>query len=143
MDDVEAVIEVLAETPFLHEREQIDVGGGDDAHVYLELFGTAEAHELALLNHAQEFGLGFRTDSGDFIEEDRSLVGNFEKALFGRDSAGERASHMAEELRFEKVDGNGAGVDRHKGAVCACGSRMNRLCDQLFSGAALSADQNR
>ena len=143
VDDVEAVIEIFAEAAFPDQREQIDVGGGDDAHVDLELFGAAEAHELALLNHAQELGLRLRADGGDFVEEDRSLIGDFEEAFFGGDGAGERAFHMAEELRFQKVDGNGAGVDGHEGAVGARGGGVNRFRDQFFSSAAFPADQHR
>jgi hypothetical protein len=48
-DDVEAVEQVLAEAAFAHRLAQIDVGGGDDAHVDLDLVHPAEVHEAAVL----------------------------------------------------------------------------------------------
>jgi len=41
-----------------------------------------EAHEFAFLNHAQELGLGFVADGGDFVEENGALIGNFEETFF-------------------------------------------------------------
>ncbi len=37
MNHVQAVIQVFAEAPFAHQRQQLNVGGGDDAHVDFEL----------------------------------------------------------------------------------------------------------
>ena len=69
-DDVQAVEEVLAEPALLHHPPQVDVGGGDDADVDLDRLDAAEAHELALLNHAQQLGLGLERDVADLVEED-------------------------------------------------------------------------
>ena len=102
VNDVQAVIQILAEAAFADEREQIDVGGGDDADIDLDLLGAAEAHEFALLNDAKKLGLRFRADGGDFVEENRALIGDLEEAFFGGDGAGERAFDVAEELRFEQ-----------------------------------------
>jgi len=69
VDDVQAVIQILAETAFAHQRKKLDVGSSHDAHVNLELFRASEAHEFALLNHAQKLGLRLRANGGDFIEK--------------------------------------------------------------------------
>src|SRR5580700_9698548 len=130
------MIQIFAKAPFADEREQIDVGGGDNAHVHLDLFAASEAHEFALLNDAEQLGLGLVADGGDFVEENRSLIGDFEEAFLGSDGAGERAFDVAKKLRLQKIDGNGAGVDRDKSLVRAQRSGMNRFGDELFSGAA-------
>ena len=39
------------------------------------------AHELALLDYAQKLGLRFRADCGNFVEENRALIGDLEEAL--------------------------------------------------------------
>ena len=52
-DHVQPVVEILAEPPFVREPAQIDVGRRDDADVDLDRLHAAEAHELALLHHAQ------------------------------------------------------------------------------------------
>src|SRR5208282_3286028 len=55
----------------------------------------------------------------------------------------ESTFHVAEQLRFEEIDGNGAGVDRYESLVCSGGSGVDGLGDQFFSGTAFSADENR
>ena len=47
----------------------------------LMCFRAAQAHELALLNHAQQFGLRFRADGRNFVEENRALVGDLKQSL--------------------------------------------------------------
>src|ERR1700675_5059400 len=105
--------QVFTETSFANEREEIDVRSGHDADVHFDLFRAAETHEFAFLDDAQELGLRFRTDGGDFVEKDGALIGDFEKTLFGSDGAGEGAFDMAKYLRFEKVHGDRAGIYGH------------------------------
>src|SRR5258708_20948347 len=88
VNDVEAVIEIFSEAAFADKGEEVHVGGGDDADVDFNLLSAAEAHEFALLNDAEKLSLRFRTDGGDFVEEDRALIGVCEKSLFVSDSAG-------------------------------------------------------
>ena len=49
VDDVEAEVEVLAETAFLDGLLEFGVGGGDDADVDMDGLVGADGHELALL----------------------------------------------------------------------------------------------
>ena len=80
-DDVEAVEEVLAEAAVAHRLADVDVCGGDDAHVYLNLLNAAQVHEAVILQHAQDLGLGFNAHGGDFVHEERAAVGHFEEAF--------------------------------------------------------------
>ena len=106
---------ILAEVALAHQAEQIDVGGRQDAHVDLDRFRAAQAHEFALLNHAQQLDLRFRADGGDFVEEDGALVGDLEESFLGGHGAGEGALDVAEELRLEQVHGNRAAIDGNEG----------------------------
>src|SRR5260370_1346023 len=108
VNDVEAVIEIFSEAAFADKGEEVHVGGGDDADVDFNLLSAAEAHEFALLNDAEKLGLRFRTDGGDFVEEDRALIGDFEKAFFGSHGAGERTLNVTEKLRLKAIDSDGA-----------------------------------
>ena len=80
-DDVEAVEEVLAEAALADLLAQVDVGGGEDAHVDLNLLNAAEMHEALVLENAQDFGLGVHAHGGDFVEEERAAVGDLEEAF--------------------------------------------------------------
>src|SRR5690348_6989501 len=142
MDYVKALVKILAEAAFTHERQEFHVRRRHDAHIHFNLFGAAEAHEFALLDDAQELGLGLGADGGDFVEENGSLIGNFEKSFFGSDGARECALDVTEELRLEQVHGNGAGVDRYKRLFRSWRRGMNGFCNQLFAGSAFPADQD-
>ena len=99
-DDVEPIVEVLAEAPRLHLGEQIAVGRGDDADVGLDGV-AAERLVLALLQDAQELHLHLRRELADLVEEERAAGGLREAAVLLRDGAGERAALVAEELALE------------------------------------------
>ena len=102
-DDVEAVEEVFAEAAFADRLAQIDVGGGDDAHVHLNLLHAAQMHEAAVLQDAQDLGLGVHAHGGDLVHEERAAVGDFKEAFLGGDGRGECALDVAEERGFQQL----------------------------------------
>jgi len=116
-DDVEAVEEILAELAVANGLAKIDVGGGDDAHVHLNLRDSAQVHEAAVLQDAQDFGLGVHAHGDDLVQEERTSVGDFKEAFLRGYGRGECALDMAEERGFEQLRGHGAGVDGDKGLV--------------------------
>src|SRR5262245_48461933 len=85
VDDVQPIKEVFAEVAGSDGALEIRVSSGNDSSVDLARLGVAERRELALLNHAQQSGLGLGRDCGDLVEEDRAVVGDFEQSFFGRD----------------------------------------------------------
>ena len=56
--------------------------------------------------------------------------------------AGERAAHVAEELRLEQRLGDRAAVDRHERPRRAPAVRVDRPRDELLAGAALADDEH-
>src|SRR5205809_748373 len=72
--DVQAVVEVLAETSFLDRRGEIDVRGGDDPDVDFERLVFADPPHFAVLDGAQEFRLERHRRLGDLVEEKRTAV---------------------------------------------------------------------
>ena len=143
MDHVQAVVQILTEAAFSNKCQKLDIRRRDDPNIDLQLLRAAQSHEFTFLNYAKQFCLRLRADGGDFVEENRALIGNFEQTLLGRNRAGERALHVAEQLRFQQIDRNGARIYRNKRFVGARGSGMNRFRDQFLARAALAADQHR
>ena len=141
-DDVEAVEQVLAELAFVHHVAQIDVGRGDDPDVDLDRLDAAKAHELALLDDAQQLGLRLERDVADLVEEDRPLVGELEQPLLRVDGAGESALDVAEQVRLEQVGRQVAGVDGDERAIRPRGVLVQRPRDQLLAGTAFAVDQD-
>src|ERR1700730_6321834 len=101
VNDIQAVIKIFAEAAFADQGEEFHVGSGDDAYVDLDLLGATEAHEFALLNYAEELGLRFRANGGDFVKKDGALIGDFEETLLGGNGTSEGAFYMTEKLRLE------------------------------------------
>src|SRR5215831_4814239 len=142
VNDVQAVKEVLAEATFLNQGQEIDVRGGHNAYVHLNLLGAAKTHEFALLDDAKELCLRLRADCGDLVEEDGALIRDFEQSFFRGHGACERALDMTKELRFKQIDRNRSRVDGYEGLVRARRGRMNGLGDEFLAGAAFPADQH-
>src|SRR6202022_4005115 len=93
-------------------------------------------------NDSEKFGLRFRADGSDFVEENGALVRNFEESFLGDHRAGERAFDVTEELGLKQVDRNGTGVDRDERFIRTRGGGMNGLRDELLTGAAFAANQD-
>ena len=83
-DDVEPVVEVLAEVARRDLLLEVAVGRGDQAHVDLDRLDAADALELALLERAQQLHLHLDRDLADLVEEQRAAVGQLEAAGLAR-----------------------------------------------------------
>ncbi len=142
-DDVQPVEEILAELAVLHHLPQVEVRGRDDADVDLDRLHAAEAHEVALLDDAQQLGLGLERHVADLVEEDRAAVREVEQPLLRVDGAREGALHVAEERRFEEVRGQVAGVDGDEGPLGSGRVRVDGAGHQLLARAALALNQDR
>ncbi len=86
---LDAIVKVVTETSVRNHGPQVAIGGGDDAHVHGEFKTGAHAADPALLQRAQKFSLHADIELGNFIEEKRAAVGNFEKAFLISVGAGE------------------------------------------------------
>ena len=141
-DDVEAVVEVLAEAPLGDRGGEVLVGRRDEPHVDPQRLGAADALELALLEAAQQLGLQREAHVADLVEEERPLVGELEAALLLGDGAGERPLLVAEELGLEQRLGDRRAVDLDQRLLGAGAVLVQQVGDQLLAGAALAGDQH-
>ena len=113
-NDVQPIVEILAERPVSDHPWEIRVRGSDHADVDLDGMRVSDAFELALLNHAQQLGLKGRAHRPDLVEEDRALVGLLEPTLAVGHGAGEGAANVSEELGLEQRLWYRAAVDREE-----------------------------
>ena len=95
------------------------MGGRDHAHVDGRGLRRAEPPDLAALQRAQELHLERGRHLGDLVQEQRAAVGLLEQAELADGGAGERAPHVAEELRLEQRLGHRAAVDGHEAGARA------------------------
>ena len=99
-EDIKPIEKIGTELALLDQLFQILVGGGDAAEVHLDGLVAAHAGDFALLQYAQQVGLGLQGNVADFVQENRSALGNFELAFLAVLGAGEGALFMPEELAF-------------------------------------------
>ena len=116
-EDVQPVVEVLAEAAVGDHPRQVAVRGRHQPHVHLDRLRAAEALELLLLQHAEQLGLQLQRDVADLVEEQRPLVGQLEAADLLADGAGEGALLVAEQLALQQPRGDGRAVELDEGAV--------------------------
>ena len=141
-DDVESVVEVIAERAFADHRLEVAVRRRDDAHIDVYRLLATDAVELLLLQDAQELDLQVLVELSDLVEEDRAVVGELELAELAPHRTCEGAFLVAEELRFEQGAGDGAAVDADERATAPAARVVDALRDDLLARAALAADQD-
>src|SRR5438874_5492238 len=102
-DDVQPVVEILAEAAAPHLALEVLVGRRDDADVHPDGAVAADALELALLQHAQDLGLRLEAHVADLVEQEGPAVGDLELAFARRRRAGEGPLLVAEELALDAL----------------------------------------
>jgi hypothetical protein len=102
-DHIESVVKVLAKAIVPDHRLEIAVRGREYPHVDFDGTRSADTQYLPLLKGSQQLRLHTDIEIADFVQEERSLVRDFEEPFLLRDGAGERPLLMAKELRFEQV----------------------------------------
>ena len=107
-----------------------------------ELFDAAEPAELPLLQHAQQLHLHHRRHLADFVEEQRALLGRLDQPLLVRAGAGERALHVAEQLRFEQRLGQRAAVERDERPIAPQRIEVDGARHPFLAGARFAGDEH-
>src|SRR5262249_60352650 len=142
VDDVEAVVEVLAEGTLSDGLLEVFVGRGDDADVDADVLAAAEPGELTVLQDVQELGLERHRHLADLVEEDRAASRELEVAGLPPVGTGEGALLVAEELGLEELEGQRGDVDLHERALPPRGALVDGAGDELLADAALAPDED-
>src|SRR5438874_2671370 len=142
-DDVQPVVEVLAEAARFHLGLEVLVGGREDAHVDLERAVAADPLELALLQDAQDLGLRLRLHVADLVEKECPAVGDLELALARRDGPREGALLVTEELALDQLARERRAVHLDERLRAPRAVVVERVGDQLLPRAARAADEDR
>ena len=142
-DDLEAIVQILAELRTDHHQLEVAVRGGDDPHVHVDRSVAAELRELRILKHVQQLGLEGGFQLSYLVQEDRAGVRLLEFSDAGGGGPGEGALLVAEQLAFEQFLWQRRTVDLHKRLALPGRPLMDGPRDQLLADAALAADEHR
>jgi hypothetical protein len=145
VDDVEPVVQILAEAAFRDPGFHVAVAGGDEANIDLHRSGAAHRQHFLFLDRAQQLDLHGRRHFGDLVEKQRAAVSGDEQAGLA-DGAGESASFVAEQFVGQQFFVEGAAVHRQEGAVrVACPAAVvlvQGAREQFLAGAGFAGDQH-
>src|SRR5438094_2931179 len=141
-EDVQAVVEVVAEALLLDQPGQVAVRRGDKSDVDLDRPGAADTLELLLLEDPEELRLELERDLAHLVEEERAAMGHLEASDLLRDGPGERAPLVAEEFTLEEPRWDSRAIDLDEGSLAAAASVVDGARDQFLSRAGLAEDEH-
>ncbi len=142
-EDVQAIIEIAPECSLMDHIFQRPVGSGDQAYVRAAGFRAAQSFIAALLDDAQQFGLGKRGQISHFIQKQRAAVRLFKAAPVQALRSGKRAALVAEQFVFHQRFGQGRTVQGDEGPVRTRACRVDGQCGQFLARSAFPPQQHR
>ena len=83
-EDVQAIVQILAELARRHDLLEQRTAGGDDAALDRKFIETAKAANAARLERPQQFRLQLARKLVNLVEKDRSERGQLEQSLLAR-----------------------------------------------------------
>src|SRR5262249_39659198 len=103
----------------------------------------AERLDLLLLQDAEQLRLEMERHVADLVEEQGAAIGDAELAVAAAPiGPGIGAGRDPEELAFEQSLGDGRDIEANEGLVSAARGGMDRLCQELLTGAGLAKQQH-
>src|SRR5205085_646488 len=141
-DGVQTVEQVLPEAPFAHLALNVAVRRGDDSHVNAYSVVRTDASNLPLLQRAQQFHLKRRSRLRYLVEKNSSAVGFLKQAAPLALGPCERAAHVAEQFRLDKLRRYRAAVDGDELAFGALAPEVYCARDDFLARARLARDEH-
>jgi hypothetical protein len=87
----------------LHRLFQIEVGGGNEAHIHLARLGAAQALDFPGLQHAQQLGLRRQRQLAKFVQHQGAAVRTLEPPDARGARAGVGAFFGAKQLALDQL----------------------------------------
>ena len=140
---VEAIVDVLAESPSPHFSLERHIRGGNDPRGNANRLLAAERLHLSVLESTQELALRGKGNVGDLIEEQGTAVRALEVPVLSLMRSRERALLVPEELGFDERIQDRAAINRHKRLLSPGAQVMDRPSDEFLSCARLTFDEDR
>src|SRR5580692_5813169 len=111
---------------------------GHNPNVHFFRPRAAQPLEFSLLQDAQELRLQLQRNVANFIQKQRSFVGQLNPANLLSDCAGKGAALVAKQLALEQAAGNSSTIDLYERAVLAVAAIVDRARDKLLASASLT-----
>src|SRR5882762_10041216 len=140
---IQAEEEIFSEGARAERRLQIAICSGNDADLYAYIFIAPYGPHLSLLQNTQQFGLQFKRQFTDFVEENRPSVRGLKQAGLGFYGSREGAFRVTEQIAFHQGRNQRAAIDGHKRPLRKRAPVMDGARYQFLPRSALATNQHR
>ena len=140
---LQAIKEIIPESPFCNLRRQILIRRADNPNIYRHRLRTAQPLKLFLLKHTQQLRLRLDMHIANLVQKQRPPIRKLKLALSPCSRPGKRASLMPEQLALDQLCRQRRRIHRNKRPRLSSALLVNRPRDQFLSRTALPANQNR
>src|SRR5258708_28977511 len=104
-ENIQPVVQILSEFAVADHLPQVSIARRDDTNIDPRGTDAAYSLELAFLEHSKKLGLKLQRHVSNFVEEQRSTIGQRKTAHVRTNSAGESSALVSEEFAFQKTGG--------------------------------------
>lgn len=143
LEHVEPEVQVRTKLLLPHKRREVTIACRNDAHICANEALRAQRAVCAVLQEAQQLGLGGKRQRVDFIQEKRAAVGQRREALLIAVRVRIGSPRMAEEFVFGQQVRHRAALHRDKRKISALAQVMDGVRAKLFPGARLAYNHHR
>ena len=116
--------------------------GGDDPQVHRNGIDAADRYDGSLLKRPKQFGLNEQREFADLIQEKGAAIRAANETEGGGYGSGERAFHVAEELRLHQLGRKDRTIDGNERPSGAGTKRVNLAGGHFFADTRLPFDQH-
>ena len=141
-EDVQPIVEILAEAPRLHHGQKIAVSGGNQPDVGMERFDPAHPAEDIGLEKAKQLRLDGKRQFPDLVEKEGPPGRRLHQSRLAGVGAGKGPLFMAEELAFDEVFRKPRAIHGHEGAVGPGRELVDGQRHQLLPRPRLAVQEN-
>ena len=141
--DVQAVVQVLAERPAVHQSAQVAISGGNDARIYAVHLIPADRTIIAVLQHPEEPSLRFQRHIPDLIQEHRAARRFMEASGPAARGTGEGTPLVPEQLALDQLARDRRHVERDERSAPSLAEIVQGMGDELLARSRFARNQNR
>ena len=136
-------VQVFAKTSVPDRLFKSPVGSGDESKIKRDFLVRADPFDNALLQNPEQFGLQFGRHFANFVQKQRTSVGELKLAGLAFLGASKGAAFVAKQGGFEEVFGDRSAIDCNEWSASALGVRVDVAGKNFFAGAGFATQQHR
>src|SRR5260370_18144009 len=106
-ENTQPIVQILSEFAATDHLAQVSIARHDDTNIDPRGADAAYSLELAFLEYAKKLGLKLQRHVSNFVEEQRSTIGQRKTTRVRTNCAGESSALVSEEFAFQKTGGHG------------------------------------